>query len=138
MIPARGSSGQKSGILPVTHRPATLERAHHIVVVDRGRTVESGRFADEITPITLKSRKGERVFDTDEHAKPSTTAEDLAKLRTVFKKDGSVTAGNSSYLTDGGAAVLLASEDAAKKLGLEPVATLRSAAVAAREAAMAR
>ncbi|MEM7742491.1 MAG: acetyl-CoA C-acyltransferase family protein [Pseudomonadota bacterium] len=85
-----------------------------------GVAQEEGRFSGQITPFTIKTRKGDVVFDTDEHAKPSTTAEDLAKLRAVFKKDGTVTAGNASGINDGAAAIVLASADAAESAGLKP------------------
>jgi len=74
--------------------------------------------------VTIKTRKGEVVFDTDEHPKPQTTAEDLAKLRPAFKKDGTVTAGNASGLNDGAAAVVLAEAGAASAAGLKPRAQL--------------
>jgi acetyl-CoA C-acetyltransferase len=89
-----------------------------------GVAIAEGRFKGQIVPITLKTRKGDVVFDTDEHAKPSTTAEDLAKLRTVFKKDGSVTAGNASGINDGAAAIVLADAETAEKKGLKPRARL--------------
>ncbi len=84
-----------------------------------GRAIEEGRFKDQIEPITLKTRKGEVVFDTDEHPKPSTTAEDLAKLRPAFAKEGSVTAGNASGINDGAAALVLAEAVAAEQAGLK-------------------
>jgi len=90
----------------------------------------NGTLADQIAPVFVPP-KGTTVRD-DNGIRGDSTAESLAKLRPAFdKKFGTITAGNSSYLTDGGAAVLLASEEAAKRLGLEPVATLRSAAVSA-------
>ncbi|MBK0398604.1 acetyl-CoA C-acyltransferase family protein [Limibaculum sp. M0105] len=89
-----------------------------------GVAISEGRFKGQIVPVTVKTRKGEIVFDTDEHAKPSTTAEDLAKLRAVFKKDGTVTAGNASGINDGAAAVVLADAETADKRGLKPRARL--------------
>lgn len=86
---------------------------------------EQGLFKDEIMPIRIPQRKGEpMVFDTDEHPRPDTTLEKLAKLRPVFAKDdqGTVTAGNSSGINDGAAALLLVEEGRAKALGLEPLA----------------
>ncbi len=83
--------------------------------------IESGRFKDEIVPITYKTRKGEVVFDTDEHPR-STSMEKLAKLRPAFKKDGTVTAGNASGINDGASFVIVASEDAVKKYNLKPIA----------------
>jgi acetyl-CoA C-acetyltransferase len=87
--------------------------------------IEAGRFADEITPILIPSRKGEPVsFAKDEQPRAGTTAEALAKLKPAFKKDGSVTAGNASSLNDGAAAVLLMSAEKAKALGLPVLARI--------------
>ncbi|MEM1383039.1 MAG: acetyl-CoA C-acyltransferase family protein [Pseudomonadota bacterium] len=83
-----------------------------------------GRFTGQIAPLTIKTRKGDIVFDTDEHVKAQTTAEDLAKLRPVFKKDGSVTAGNASGINDGAAAVVLADAETAAARGLAPRARI--------------
>ncbi len=74
---------------------------------------EAGRFADEITPVELKSRKGIRLFEQDDHMRPDTTMEGLAKLRPAFAKDGFVTAGNASGIVDGGAAVVLTTAEKA-------------------------
>ncbi len=92
--------------------------------------MKSGRFKDEIVPITIKTRKDEIVFDTDEFPRAGVTAESLAKLRPAFKKDGSVTAANASGLNDGAAVVLLMSAEEAKKRGLTPLATIKSWATA--------
>ena len=92
--------------------------------------IEAGYFKEQIAPVTLKTRKGEVVFDTDEHVKPGTTVDTLAKLRPAFKKDGSVTAGNSSGLNDGAAFMVLASAEAAEKAGQKPIARIVSYAVA--------
>ena len=83
---------------------------------------EEGAFREEIVPVVIKGRKGDTIVDTDEGPRPGTTAESLAKLRPAFKKDGIVTAGNSSGINDGAAAVVLVSEEKAKELGLEPFA----------------
>ena len=83
------------------------------------RAIAEGRFKDQIVPVEVKTRKGMVAFDTDEHPK-QTSAEALAGLRTVFKKDGTVTAGNASGINDGAAAVVLARADAAKAAGLTP------------------
>ena len=88
--------------------------------------VQSGRFADEITPVTVKTRKGETVVDTDEYPRDGTTAEGLAKLRTAFSKDGTVTAGNASGLNDGAAAVVMMRAEDAEKRGLKPLAKVVS------------
>ncbi|MEG6523724.1 thiolase family protein [Desulfotomaculum sp. 1211_IL3151] len=84
--------------------------------------VERGRFEREIVPVEIKSRKGSTYISKDEHAKPDTTLESLAKLKPAFKKDGTVTAGNATGLNDGAAALVLMSEEKAKSLGLEPMA----------------
>ena len=80
--------------------------------------IEKGKFSNEIVPITIKTRKEEKVFDTDEFVRPSTNLESLAKLRPVFKKDGTVTAGNASGINDGAACVILMSEKRANELGI--------------------
>jgi len=82
--------------------------------------VSSGRFKDEIVPVTVKVKKGEVVFDTDEFPRAS-TAEGLARLRPAFKEGGTVTAGNSSGVNDGAAALVVASGEAVKKYGLKPL-----------------
>lgn len=91
---------------------------------------EEGRFKEQIVPITLKSRKGETIFDQDEHIRPDTTAEILGKMRPAFKKDGSVTAGNASGINDGASFFTLASGEAVKARGLKPMARLVSYAIA--------
>ncbi|NQV84631.1 MAG: acetyl-CoA C-acyltransferase, partial [Rhodospirillales bacterium] len=83
---------------------------------------KAGKFTDEIVPVTVKTRKGETVIDADEHPKHGTTPESLSKLRPAFAKDGTLTAANSSALTDGGAAVLLMSEEKAAEYGFKPLA----------------
>ncbi|HUP94768.1 MAG TPA: acetyl-CoA C-acyltransferase family protein [Burkholderiales bacterium] len=88
--------------------------------------IEKGRFKEQIVPIELKTRKGTVVFDKDEHPRADTTIEGMAKLRAVFKKEGSVTAGNASGINDGAAAVVLMEAEAAKKAGLKPMARLVS------------
>lgn len=85
-----------------------------------------GRFADQIAPYELTTRKGTVMFTTDEHVRADVTEADLAKLRPVFKKDGTVTAGNASGLNDGAAAVILASGEAVKARGLTPMGRLVS------------
>jgi 3-oxoadipyl-CoA thiolase len=103
--------------------------------------IESGRFKDEIVPVPIPQRKGPPLMvDTDEHPRIEieadgkvqviTTAEKLAKLRPAFRKDGTVTAGSSSGINDGSAAVLMMSEEKAKELGLEPMARWVGSAVA--------
>ncbi|MCV2872208.1 acetyl-CoA C-acyltransferase family protein [Defluviimonas sp. WL0050] len=83
------------------------------------KAIAEGRFKDQIAPVEITSRKGTVVFDTDEHPK-ATSLEALGGLKTVFKKDGTVTAGNASGINDGAGAVVLARADAAAKAGLKP------------------
>lgn len=85
---------------------------------------EAGKFKDEIVPVTIKTRKGEIVVDTDEPIRPDTSIEALAKLRPAFEADGQVTAGNAPGLNDGAAAVVVASRDYAEKNGHAPVARI--------------
>jgi len=92
--------------------------------------IAEGRFKSQITPITMQTRKGDVVFDTDEHVKASTTMESLGKMKPAFKKDGTVTAGNASGINDGAAFFVLASADAATKAGQKPMARLVSYALA--------
>jgi len=82
---------------------------------------EAGKFRDEIQPIELKSKKGPVQFAVDEHPRPQSTPEALAKLSPVFKKDGVVTAGNASGISDGAAALLICSKEAAQKHGWKPL-----------------
>jgi acetyl-CoA acyltransferase len=91
---------------------------------------ESGFFAKEITPVTIKGRKGDIVVQHDEHLRPDTTLEMLAKLRTPFRDPGTVTAGNASGVNDGSAALILASEEGAKRHGLTPRARVVAMATA--------
>jgi acetyl-CoA acetyltransferase family protein len=85
---------------------------------------EAGRMRSEIAPIELQSKKGTTTFAADEHPRPQTTLETLAKLAPVFKKDGVVTAGNASGICDGAAALVLTTEDYAKQHGLAPLARI--------------
>ena len=95
---------------------------------------ENGRLAAEIEPIAIPQRKGDPlIVDTDEHPRPGTGVDKLAKLPTPFRKDGTVTAGNASGVNDGSAALILASERAMKAHGLEPIARVTGAAVAGVE-----
>jgi len=88
------------------------------------KAMESGAFDDEIIPVDVITRKGTVTISKDEGVKPGTTLETLAKLRPTFKKDGTVTAGNSSTINDAGASVLLMSSDKAKELQLKPLAKI--------------
>src|SRR5687767_5634463 len=85
---------------------------------------KDGRFKDEVVPVELKSRKGSEMFAQDDHMRPDTTMEGLAKLPAAFSKSGCVTAGNASGIVDGGAALLLASATGVKSHGLKPLARL--------------
>ncbi len=92
--------------------------------------IEAGTFRAEIVPVEVPARKGTTLFEQDQQPRADTTAEGLAKLRPAFKKDGMVTAGNSSGLNDGGAAVVVMSRSKAEELGLKPMATIRGYASA--------
>src|SRR5690606_14203509 len=102
------------------------------------RAIQEGKFKDEIVPVTVKERyidengklqEKEVVFDTDEGVRPDTSLEALAKLKPVFRVDGTVTAGNSSQTSDGAAAVMVMSAEKAEQLGVKPIAVFRSFAV---------
>ncbi|HVR89402.1 MAG TPA: acetyl-CoA C-acetyltransferase [Candidatus Limnocylindria bacterium] len=90
---------------------------------------ESCRFSEEIVPVEVQTKKGPIVVDKDEHIRPDTTLEALAKLTARFEKDGTVTAGNASGINDGAAALVVASADAAAKAGLKPIARIVSGGV---------
>lgn len=95
------------------------------------KAIADGKFKDEIVPIVIPQKKGDAiVVDTDEYPKPNTTLDGLAKLRPAFKKDGVVTAANSSGINDGAAAFVLMSEEKAKELGLKVLVTVKSYASA--------
>jgi acetyl-CoA C-acetyltransferase len=88
--------------------------------------MKAGRFKDEIAPVTVKSRKGDIVVDTDEYPKSGVTMESIAKLRPAFDKEGTVTAANASGINDGAAAVVLMTASEAQKRGLKPLARIAS------------
>lgn len=90
----------------------------------------SGRFQDEIVPVTVKTKKGETIIDTDEYPKHGTTIEKLEALRPAFKKDGTVTAGNASGINDGAAVLVVMSAKKAEELKLKPLAKIKSYASA--------
>ncbi|MCZ6685820.1 MAG: acetyl-CoA C-acetyltransferase [Candidatus Dadabacteria bacterium] len=93
--------------------------------------MEEGKFKNEIVPVMIPQRRADPIpFEIDEHPKGNTTVETLSKLRPAFKKDGTVTAGNASGINDGAAAVLVTSDEKSKELGLKPVASIISYAVA--------
>jgi acetyl-CoA C-acetyltransferase len=95
--------------------------------------VRAGRFDEEIAPVSIRTRRGDAVIERDEHPNPSTTIEALGRLRPVFDAAGTITAGNSSGLNDGAAAVLVMSEARVKELGLTPLARIASYASAGVE-----
>lgn len=98
------------------------------------KALTSGRFKDEIVPVEVPQRKGDPiVIDTDEHPRFGTTLEGMGKLRPAFKKDGSVTAGNSSGINDGAAILIVMSREKADELGLKPLAAIKSFASAGVE-----
>ena len=97
------------------------------------RAQDAGIFAEEITPVEVKSRKGIRIVDRDDHLRPDTTLEVLAKLPTAFSKDGFVTAGNASGIVDGAAALVIAGEEYVTKRGIQPLGRIVSWAYAGVE-----
>jgi acetyl-CoA C-acetyltransferase len=101
-----------------------------------GAAQAAGRFADEIAPVDIKSRKGPVTFSKDEHNRPDTTAESLAGLKPVFRKDGTITAGNAPGLNSAGAAMIAAEASWAEAQGLEPMARLVSYGIGAVEPGM--
>jgi len=95
--------------------------------VKAARAIKEGRFKEQIVPVVIPQKKGDPVvFDQDEHPRPNTTIEVLAKLPPVFKKGGTVTAGTSSGINDGGGALLVASRKKAEELGMKPLAAVRA------------
>lgn len=96
-----------------------------------GAALKEGRFKDEIVPVSVKQKKGDPVLVlTDEHPRPDTTMPDLAKLKAAFREGGTVTAGNSSGINDGAAAVLIMSDKKVKEVGAKPIARYIASAVA--------
>ena len=91
---------------------------------------KAGKFRDEIAPVTIKTRKGETVFADDEYIKDGVTYESIAKLRPAFDKEGTVTAASASGINDGAAALVVASEEKARSLGIEPLGAFVGSAVA--------
>jgi acetyl-CoA acetyltransferase family protein len=88
------------------------------------KATREGRLVEEIVPVEIKTKKGVQVVDRDDHMRPETTLDVLAKLPPAFKKDGTVTAGNASGIVDGGAALILASREAVDRYGLKPLGRL--------------
>ena len=110
----------------VTRSPATTRTRSRVESAPARGAARSrtGRFKEQILPVTLKTRKGETMFDTDEHVRADATPRTWRSCAPVFKKDGTVTAGNASGINDGAAAVVLMDGDAAKRRGLKPLARL--------------
>ena len=90
--------------------------------------IKNGWFKDEIVPVEIKTKKGPALFDTDEHPRADTSMESLGKLKPVFKKDGTVAAGNASGLNDAGSCLILMAAEKAKELGLAPIARVVASA----------
>jgi len=101
-----------------------------------GAAQAAGRFKEEIVAVEIKGRKGPELFDKDEHNRPDTTVETLAKLKPAFRKDGTITAGNAPGLNSAGCAMIVAEAAWAEKQGLKPMARLASHGVAAVEPGM--
>jgi acetyl-CoA acetyltransferase family protein len=101
--------------------------------IEGAKAVKAGKFAAEIVPVKVKRGKDEVVIDQDDHIKPDTTIEGLAKLRAAFGKEGTVTAGNASGIVDGGAAVIVTTAARAKAAGRKPLAVIRSWAISGVE-----
>jgi acetyl-CoA acetyltransferase family protein len=97
------------------------------------RALDTGVFAEEITPVEIKNRKGTTIFDHDDHMRPETTMEGLAKLKPAFSKDGFVTAGNASGIVDGAASLIIADEEFVKAKNVQPLGRIVSWAYAGVE-----
>ena len=110
-----------------------MDRWSHISQQRYAKAKEEGKFADEIVPVEVKARKGTITFSEDEHPRPETTPETLAKLRPVFREGGCITAGNAPGINDGAGCVMLMSREEAEKRGLKPLATILSYATFADE-----
>ena len=137
-LPQEWTMGLGSTAEVVAKEFAVSREAQDAVAAESQRraaaALEAGRFDDEIVPVHVPQRRGDPVVvDTDEHPRPGTTAEALARLRPVFEKDGSVTAGNSSGINDGAAALLVVSAERGRALGLEPMVRVVHGAVAGVE-----
>lgn len=105
----------------------TREEADEYALLSQQRwkaAQEAGYFKKEMTPVTLKTKKGEEIMEVDEHPKPDSTIEKLSKLSPLFKEGGTVTAGNASGMCDGASSVILATEDACVKYNLKPLARI--------------
>ena len=118
--------GETAEVLALQYKIAREEQDHFALCsqTKAQRAIESGRFEDEIAPVTIENKKGVQTFSRDEHPFLGATLEKLAKLTPVFSKSGTITAGNSSGITDGAAAVVVASESFVKKNNLKPLARI--------------
>jgi len=117
-------------------RGITREQLDEIAALSQQRaeaTTKAGKFKNEIAPIEVKSRKGTEIIEADEGIRPGTTAESLGKLRPAFSKDGVLTAGNSSQISDGSAALVIASKEAVDQYGLKPIAKILGGTIAGGE-----
>ncbi len=118
--------GMTAENLAVSHQ-VTRSQQDELALLSHQRAaqaIKEGRFKTQILPVTLKTRRGEAVFDTDEHVRADATADDFTKLRAVFKKDGTVTAGNASGINDGAAAVVLMDGDTMARRAAQPLGRL--------------
>jgi acetyl-CoA C-acetyltransferase len=115
--------GETAEILAEQYKISREEQDAYALASQRRaqRAIESGRFAEEIVPVTIKEKKGERAFATDEHPRADASPEALAKLSPVFSKEGTITAGNSSGITDAAAALVLMSEERALRAKVKPM-----------------
>ncbi|MGH3088530.1 MAG: thiolase family protein [Rubrobacteraceae bacterium] len=140
-VTAENLAQERFGVTPDENEPEGLAREYDIsrekqdrfALLSHQKAVaaqDAKRFRDEIVPVTVKTRKSETVVEADEGPRRDSSMETLAKLKPVFKKDGSVTAGNSSPLNDGAAALLIVSKQYAEAHGLEPMAKIKSVASA--------
>lgn len=110
---------ERFGITREQQDALALESQHRAA-----RAIAEGRFSSQIVPLTIEARRKQTTFDTDEYVRTDAAADDFAKLKPVFKKDGSVTAGNASGINDGAGAVILANDVAVRDHGLKPMARL--------------
>ena len=130
LLQAREDMYKKYGYSPITRE--MLDEFSYNSQLKADKAIKDGAFKDEIVPVVIKGKKGDTVFDTDEGPRLS-APEVLAKLKPAFTKDGIVTAGNSSAINDGAAALVIMSEEKAKELGVEPLATWVAGALAGVE-----
>jgi acetyl-CoA C-acetyltransferase len=118
--------GETAEVLATQYKISREEQDEYALLSQTraARAIAAGRFSDEIAPVTIEGKKGTTVFSRDEHPFADASMEKLGKLQPVFSKDGTVTAGNSSGITDGAAAVVVASEFFVKKNNLKPLARI--------------